>query len=483
MHLDEILLRVHGIKGLRFVGLSAYKLCTHVISSLLFHSPEIRSLYLAGSMASGDFVPGLSDIDIIVVISEMSPEKEYTFLKGLERKLKYLMPPYGKYKIGTHVFVYSVKEWSLLGDLSAGRKFGRPLKLFEKATDIFTRRYDTGTKALQHFYKAAWRLESIQDNLSSPVKSALDLRSRQRTIERCLQSILHGLKELNAGALPFTRFTELKDRIVRLQNRSRESDKPSSLYSLLPQVMYIFDIAIRNGSGSTPGDPELADASNNVDVGLNINTVKRQAAELYNNIFETGSERMGKSHELTICRTTNDYFIYDLGNHEISEQLIQYYAANKKSGLRMMSPYLLNRLYLNFPTVSYTFIRFPECKVSKIKGRPDRSRLLIETYSILPQLRATAKRQNPETYKSLSNWTHHIIRSWDIERNGASSSPDEMKSGEAEYSDINAEEEKEFERFTKLKSLSLVLTGLLDEATDTQSRSDSRECKSERAIV
>jgi len=434
-------------------------------------------------MASGDFVPGLSDIDIIVVISEMSPEKEYHFLRGLERKLRYLMPPFGKDKIGTHVFVYSVKEWSLLGDLSAGKKFGPPLKLFEKDIDIFTRRYDNDTKALQHFYKAAWRLEALQDNLSSPVKSAFDLRARQRTMERCLQSVLHGLNEMNADAPPSPRLTELTNRIITLQDKSRELNEASSFKSLLPQIIQIFDVAIRNGFSSVPVDAELPEASNNMDDGRKINTARMQAAELFKNIFGDNPGTTDGSHELMICTTTYDYIVFDLERHEISEKLIRYYAANKKSGLRMMSPYLLNRLYLNFPTVSYTLIKFPECKASIIKGRPDRSRLVNDTYSILPQLRATAKRQNSETYKSLSNWTHHIIRAWNMQRNTTLSVPGEMKSGEAKSSDIHAEVENEYERFRKLKSMSSVLTALLDEGTNTQSPYDSRQHLSESTFV
>ena len=117
-------------------------MCSGFVSLVFRLTPEIRSAYLAGSMSGGDIAPGLSDIDFVIVIKDLSARDEYRFINSLEKTLRYLLPPFGKDKLGTHVLIYSVGEWTLVGDLFCGKRYGQPRKLFQK--DEITRKHNHG---------------------------------------------------------------------------------------------------------------------------------------------------------------------------------------------------------------------------------------------------------------------------------------------------------------------------------------------------
>ncbi|MGH7901041.1 MAG: nucleotidyltransferase domain-containing protein, partial [Thermodesulfobacteriota bacterium] len=156
MELREIVYYICRIKGFSFIGKLAYLFYYRLLSLVFWLTPEIRSLYILGSMASGDVIPGLSDMDFILVIKEMSNEEEYLFLKRLDSKIWYLMPPFGKEKIGTHIFIYSREEWAIFGDLYLGKSFGSARLVFEKENITLKGKYTQFIKGLNQFYKGQY---------------------------------------------------------------------------------------------------------------------------------------------------------------------------------------------------------------------------------------------------------------------------------------------------------------------------------------
>lgn len=90
--------------------------------------PGVESIYLRGSMASGRFVPGMSDVDLQFVIAELSPAEEYEFqyrFWNRFRRLRRLLPIFGdafsgtrrEYRrsaLGGHLFVASGAPQRLL---------------------------------------------------------------------------------------------------------------------------------------------------------------------------------------------------------------------------------------------------------------------------------------------------------------------------------------------------------------------------------
>ncbi len=88
----------------------------------------VESVYLRGSMASGLFVPGMSDIDLQFVIAELSPSEEYELQRRFWtrfRRLRRLLPIFGdafsgtvrEYQLGArdgHLFVASGAKQQVL---------------------------------------------------------------------------------------------------------------------------------------------------------------------------------------------------------------------------------------------------------------------------------------------------------------------------------------------------------------------------------
>ncbi|MCA9810627.1 MAG: nucleotidyltransferase domain-containing protein, partial [Candidatus Dadabacteria bacterium] len=132
MNLKETVYKISRRPALVPVGRSFYFLCERLLGHTFKGFPEIRSAYVAGSMAEGDIVPGLSDIDCVITIDDLGAREEYKLMTELERKVRYRMPPFGKDKIGIHVFAYSSAEWSLLSGLFLGKKVGMPRALFRR---------------------------------------------------------------------------------------------------------------------------------------------------------------------------------------------------------------------------------------------------------------------------------------------------------------------------------------------------------------
>lgn len=57
-----------------------YKISLKIIVKCFCGLPGIKSIYLKGSMATGKFVPGISDIDLLIVLNNMDASDEQVFL-------------------------------------------------------------------------------------------------------------------------------------------------------------------------------------------------------------------------------------------------------------------------------------------------------------------------------------------------------------------------------------------------------------------
>lgn len=77
-----------------------YRLATRAFVRAFRPLPEIRSIYLRHSLVGTDWVPGLSDIDLTVILdSELTPDKEFAFLRRFWRRfggLKKVFPMLGE---------------------------------------------------------------------------------------------------------------------------------------------------------------------------------------------------------------------------------------------------------------------------------------------------------------------------------------------------------------------------------------------------
>ena len=235
MSLKACLFKISRLKGVGIIGRWAYILCSGFVSLVFRLTPEIRSAYLAGSMSGGDIAPGLSDIDFVIVIKDLSAPDEYRFVNSLEKTLRYLLPPFGKDKLGTHVLIYSVGEWTLVGDLFSGKRYGQPRKLFQKDEITWKHNYGRALKGLHQFYKALWRLEAIQRNLPVPVDNGLERALGERILERSLLSIENGFSEVRGAGETPPSYISLRNEITHFKSLWTNEQDRKKLFKALEE--------------------------------------------------------------------------------------------------------------------------------------------------------------------------------------------------------------------------------------------------------
>ncbi|HKQ32933.1 MAG TPA: hypothetical protein VJV40_06990, partial [Thermodesulfobacteriota bacterium] len=162
----------------------------------------------------------MSDIDFVIVFKDISAPDEYRLINRLEKTLRYLLPPFGKDKLGTHVLIYSAGEWALVGDLFSGKSYGQPRKLFQKDEIIYSHTFGRIVKGLHHFYKAHWRLEAVQQNVRLQADNGLERALRERVLKRSFQSIENGFSEVREGSETPASYISLRNEIKNLMNNT-----------------------------------------------------------------------------------------------------------------------------------------------------------------------------------------------------------------------------------------------------------------------
>ena len=458
MDLKESLFKLSRKKGLEFSGSAAYSLCAGAVSLIFRTTPEIRSVYLAGSMAGGDIVPGLSDIDFVIVVKVTDGKNEYEFLRNLEKKIRYLLPPFGKDKIGTHVVIYSDREWALLGDIFLGKRFGSPLRVFEKDKIIFTNLFSPSVKALHHFYKAYWRLETIEQNIAARPKNHYELQLRERLMERCSRSILNGINESDNKSGPSARLSGVRSEIEEILVRSGESKSDGLHPDILAKLLYFFDLAIGEAlpPRGLPDEKVLSPENNPIPEGQ-ISSERGFVRDLAILL-----ERETENYPVLYCPIKNtDYYVYDLSRYNITDKLIKYYRSNNGRGFRMLSKALLENLYLNFPEHRVIFTGIGDHKQCLLRTRLDEDRFVLEAYSIFPQLRSPCNFRDSERYEAFRDKARKLIR-LSRTQTGGKTANEALDNGGVQNPEDSRKEENEFERFNNLRVTSIDLRDKLN---------------------
>jgi len=440
MALKEAVFKMSSHPVLSPMGRFMYFLCERVLSRTFQSFPEIRSAYVSGSMSAGDIVPGLSDIDCVITIDDLGAREEYGLVTELERKIRYRMPPFGRDKIGVHVIAYSAAEWSLLGNLFLGKRAGQPRRLFARNESPPDYELSGRIKALHHLYKAFWKIINLQDNILKPSGDPLEPELTKRIIDRAMITLDDAVKE--AGDIS-GEYTNLSEKARQSWEILKRTGNESKHIEMLAMLLHLFDVA----AGAFYKSMAPGDTHSTGDVEP-VGEIKILPAEITDIVPVIQQHQNDKDVVVYTNVEKADIFLFDSANRGLSAAIVEHYKGIGDRALRIMSIDRFRQFLLNFSEQAAVDIFSGRQFI--LAGIRDREALLLDAYSILPQLRSPRNWKSGERYESFRGKAERIIREF------GASVPDARVS----YGGATVDE---YERYSDLKEMSQALTAALGE--------------------
>ncbi len=115
----SVVLKANHIPPLRYMNKIPYFLAIRSLVSMCRKLSGLKSLYVRNSFAIGNWTPGVSDIDLTLIISEdLSTEEEYYFFqlfRNQYHKLKTFFPMLGEFEILNRANLDSWTKYSMTG--------------------------------------------------------------------------------------------------------------------------------------------------------------------------------------------------------------------------------------------------------------------------------------------------------------------------------------------------------------------------------
>lgn len=393
--MQTLLVALNRFAPFRSGGRMLYKATGRLVGELCRALPEVQAMYLAGSMASGDIAPGLSDIDIVLVIDDLPAEREYQLIRRIEARLRYSLPPFGRDKAGEHLMIYSTDEWQVVGSILLGKQSGAPKAVFEKWT-----RFDYGsitpqTQSLHHLLKALWRFESFDIRADNRSDTRLETLLRLRMAERLVGAMESAVLEVSPSPLSEEDFSALaaclREEIDAMQDRSDDA----GLSKLLPRLLECLDRAV---SCCLPGPPwpETSTQWNSAREGVNTEPCQNLARELLGVLGEVPD---GQSVYATRLKKT-DFVVCDPLSEQTTRRFYDHYRLQTDRTFRIATPRIFDSLYLSAAFGPSKFVRLNDLAMSEVSGQIGAERFQLDVYSMFPRVRALKKLENQAVFTS-----------------------------------------------------------------------------------
>ena len=395
MNLKETVYKISRRPALVPVGRSFYFLCERLLGHTFKGFPEIRSAYVAGSMAEGDIVPGLSDIDCVITIDDLGAREEYKLMTELERKVRYRMPPFGKDKIGIHVFAYSSAEWSLLSGLFLCKKAGGPRALFRRVETPPVYEPGRRVKTLHHLYKALRKVIDLKDTVLKPSGKPLETELTDRIIERTITTLDYAVEE---SGTPPEGYASLRQSALESWETAKEGNDDFKYTDMAAVLLHLFDVAADSihwteRVGQEPPEPAAGAVIIPPEIADIVSVIREHRRDCDLILYAP----LGKT----------DIYLFDSSNRELSAAIIEYYQSVKGRALRIMPKERFEQFFLNFS--EQPAVDICEGKPYTLYGPGDYDTLLLDAYSIFPQLRAVRNSKSRERYELFRNKAEEIL--------------------------------------------------------------------------
>jgi predicted nucleotidyltransferase len=441
------LVSLNELAAFRVAGSFMYRLIARCAATACRRLEDVQALYLTGSMASGDLAPGLSDIDIVLVIRDLPAAREFQLIREIEARLRYLLPPFGQDKAGKHLMIYSETEWEAVGDLLLGKRSGGPGVLFDKRGNPVYRAIGSRARCLHHLLKAHWRLEELQNRLSAPSAERLDALLRLRMVDRLVGALESACMEVDGGSPVCVEVAELAAELRRDLAPMKTCGSDADLPLLLPRLVLCFDEAVRHGlrGDDLPGSGAPWLASDGAGDCVNLQASLALADELLSTLQSSvhapdiHAARVGKV-DFVVCAPIA------LG---ATRCIVDHYRTRPERILRLASFRTFQAAYLNDAFGPLAFVRLADRAPFVAVGQLRHERFLLDAYAAFPRVRALRKLDDPATFEAYGDSLLRLLRFARHAAQSAGRRPDGRDLGDEA-------------RFTILRRLSAELSSALD---------------------
>lgn len=402
------LVSLNELAAFRVAGSFLYRMIGRGVAGACRRLEDVQALYLTGSMASGDLAPGLSDIDIVLVIRDLPVEREFQLIRKIEARLRYVLPPFGQDKAGKHMMIYSATEWEAVGDLLLGKRSGGPTVLFDKRGNLAQRAIGSRVRCLHHLLKAHWRLEDLQNRLSAPSADRLDALLRLRMVDRLVGALESACREVDGGGQACAEVTalaaELRRELVPMKLGRSDADLPL----LLPKLLLCSDQAVRHSMREDgPSRPEPPWSAN----GRAEDCANLQASlTLADELLPTLQSPVHASFIHAARVGEVDFVVCDPLALESLCDLVAHYRARPGRILRLASFRTLRAMYLNDAFGPLAFVRLGDRAPVVATGQLSLERFLLEAYAAFPRVRAVRKLDNPAVFEAYGRSLRRLLR-------------------------------------------------------------------------
>jgi hypothetical protein len=396
--IQPLLLALNRFAPFRAGGRLLYHATGALAGQLCRALPQIQAMYLTGSMSTGDIAPGLSDIDIVLVIEDLPAGQEFRLIRRIESRLRYSLPPFGQDKGGDHLMIYSAEEWKTVGALLLGKRSGYPKVVFEKWTHIDYRTIGPQTQSLHHLLKALWRIESFDVRAARRSTTRLETLLQLRMADRLVGAMESAVQEVGLSLQTQPEFFELtaslRSDVGEMQGRSDDS----GLAALLPRLLDCLDSAVRCCLPE-PSQPQWAGpwrANGAAPDGLDAGPSRILARELLDTLGEVPD---GQDVYVTRLKNT-DVIVCDPLSPRTTQSLYDDYQEQSGRTLRIATPRIFQWLYLSAAFGPSKFVRLRDLKESVVGGDIGKQRFELEVYAMFPRVRALRKLENQAVFNS-----------------------------------------------------------------------------------
>lgn len=398
------LVSLNELAAFRVAGSFMYRLIAHCVAAACRRLDEVQALYLTGSMANGDLAPGLSDIDIVLVIRDLPVGREFQLIREIEARLRYLLPPFGQDKAGKHLMIYTATEWEAVGDLLLGKRSGGPGVLFDKRGNPAYRASGSGARCLHHLLKAHWRLEELQNRLSAPSAERLDALLRLRMVDRLVGALESACMEVDGGGRACVEVAELATELRRDLAPMKTGGFDADLPRLLPKLVLCFDQAVRHSGPSRSGT--VWSASDRAGDCANLQASLALADELLPTLQNPAHAPV--IHAARVGKV--DFVVCDPIALESTCGIVDHYRARPGRTLRLATFRSLHAMYLNDAFGPLAFVRLGDRAPFVAAGQLSPERFLLEAYAAFPRVRALRKLDDPATFETYGDSLLRLLR-------------------------------------------------------------------------